>query len=85
MYVNPFWFGFLMAIVVMIVLSIVLSIIKSNQKEEWEEYEPTNEELKETLEAVTGKKFRIVKKNGYLVGEEIKDKDYDEEENKQDN
>ena len=85
MYVNPFWFGFLMAIVVMIVLSIVLSIIKSNQKEEWEEYKPTDEELKEALEAVTGKKFRIVEKNGYLVGEEIKDKDYDEEENKQDN
>lgn len=71
-YVNPFWFGFLLAIVVMIVLTMILAYINGKRKEE-EEYQPTEEEVREALEEITGKKFRIVNKNGYLVGEIIEE------------
>ena len=72
MYVNPFWFGFLLAIVVMIVLTMILAYINGKLKDE-EEYQPTEEEVREALEEITGKKFRIVNKNGYLVDEIIEE------------
>ena len=74
MYVNPFWFGFLLAMVAMLVLVIVLAFVKAKQDErEWEEYQPTEEELEEALTEITGKKFRIVQRNGHLVGEPIEE------------
>lgn len=79
MYVNAFWFGFLMAIVAMIVLSIIMAIVKSkNDDDEWEEYQPTDEELKAAIEAITGKKYQIIVKDGIMYGEEINDKEEDD-------
>lgn len=74
MLVNPFWFGFLIAIVTLLILTLILAYIKGRQEDQ-EEYQPTEEEVREALEQITGKKFKVVKKNGYLVGEEIEDKE----------
>ena len=76
MYVNAFWFGFLIAMVVILILTLILAYVKGREEEkEWEEYQPTEEEVREALEEITGKKFRVVEKNGYLVGEEIEDEE----------
>ena len=80
MYVNPFWFGFLMALVVIVVLSVIAAIIKNHTGDD-EEIELTEEEYQKILEEMTGKAFRITRRNGYLVGEPIEDKD-DEENSK---
>ena len=36
------------------------------------------QQYKEILEDMTGKKFKVVRKHGYLVGEPIEDHDDDE-------
>ena len=74
MYVNAFWFGFLIAIVTLLILTLILAYIKGRQEDQ-EEYQPTEEEVREALEQITGKKFKVVEKNGYLVGEEIEDEE----------
>ena len=71
MYVNAFWFGFLIAMVVILVLVILLAFIRARQEEE--EIDATPEEFKQILEEMTGRKFRIVERNGYLVGEPIEE------------
>ena len=76
MLVNPFWFGFLIAMVVVLVFVIALAFIKARQDErEWQEYQPTEEELQRALSEITGKKFKIVQKNGYMVGEMVEDEE----------
>ena len=76
MLVNPFWFGFLIAMVVVLVFVIALAFIKARQDErEWQEYQPTKEELQAALSEITGKKFKIVQKNGYMVGEMVEDEE----------
>ena len=75
MYVNAFWFGFLIAIVVLLVLTLILAYIKGRQEDEEEEYHPTEEEVREALEQITGKKFKIVEKNGYFVSEMIEEEE----------
>ena len=77
MTVNAFWFGFLIAMVVILVLVIVLALIKAKQDErEWEEYQPTDEELQYALKEITGKKFKITRSDdGYMVGEMVEDDD----------
>lgn len=76
MYVNAFWFGFLIAMVVILVLTIVLALIKARQdEEEWLENQPTEEEIRESLEELTGKKFRMVKKGRTTVWEMQEDED----------
>ena len=75
MYVNAFWFGFLIAMVVMLILTLILAYIKGRQEENEEEYQPTEEEVREALEEITGKKFKVVEKNGYLVGEMIEEEE----------
>ena len=83
MYVNAFWFGFLIAIVTLLILTLILAYIKGRQEDQ-EEYQPTEEEVREALKQITGKKFKVVEKNGYLVGEEIEDEeDSDGEKNAQ--
>ena len=72
MYVNAFWFGFLIAMVVILILTLILAYIKGRDEEE---YQPTEEEVREALEEITGKKFRVVEKNGYLVGEMIEEEE----------
>ena len=74
-YVNAFWFGFLIAIVTLLILTLILAYIKGRQEENEEEYQPTKEEVREALEEITGKKIRVVEKNGYLVGEEIEEEE----------
>lgn len=71
MYVHPFWFGVLMAIVAMIVLFLGFGIVRALTSEEDED----DEDFEQVLTEMTGKKFRIVRKNGYLIGEPIDDED----------
>lgn len=78
MTVNAFWFGFLIAVVLVLVLLISVAFISARRSER-EEKEISDQEYKEILEGMTGKKFKVVRKNGYLVGEPIEDPDDDED------
>lgn len=78
MTVNAFWFGFLIAVVAILVLLISVAFISARRSER-EEEEISDQEYKEILEGMTGKKFKVVRKNGYLVGEPIEDPDDDED------
>ena len=69
-YVNAFWFGFLIAIVTLLILTLILAYIKGRQDDR-DDSQPDEEEFAEILKELTGKKFRVVEKNGYLVGEPI--------------
>lgn len=71
-YVNAFWFGFLIAIVTLLILTLILAYIKGRQDDR-DDYQPDEEEFAEILKELTGKKFRVVEKNGYLVGEMIEE------------
>ena len=75
MYVNAFWFGFLIAVVTLLILTLILAYVKSRDEDEEEEYQPTEEEDREAKEQIIGKKFKIVEKNGYLVGEMIEEEE----------
>lgn len=77
MTVNAFWFGFLIAVVLVLVLLISVAFISARRSERDEE-EISDQEYKEILEGMTGKKFKVVRKNGYLVGEPVEDHDDDE-------
>lgn len=77
MTVNAFWFGFLIAVVLVLVLLISVAFISARRSER-EEEEISDQEYKEILEGMTGKKFKVVRKNGYLVGEPVEDHDDDE-------
>lgn len=80
MYVNPFWFGVLMTIVSAIIVMIILAIVRSHQ-EEWEDYEPSEEEFKQALSEMSGgKSFKIYYHDGYMVGEAIEDETDDQTE-----
>lgn len=72
MLVNPFWFGVLMTIVVEIMLSVILVIIREAKGDK---REVTEEELRKVLEDITGKKFRVIEKDGYLIGEPVEDRE----------
>lgn len=76
MFVNPFWFGVLMTIVVEIMLSVILVIIREAKGYK---REVTEEDLRQLLEDITGKKFRVVEKDGYLIGEPVEDREDDDD------
>lgn len=76
MLVNPFWFGVLMTIVVEIMVSVLLVIIREANGDK---REVTEEELRQVLEDITGKKFRVVEKDGYLIGEPVEDREGDDD------
>ena len=76
MLVNPFWFGVLMTIVVEIMLSVILVIIREAKGDK---REVTEEDLRQLLEDITGKKFRVVEKDGYLIGEPGEDREGDDD------
>lgn len=80
MEVNAFWFGFLIAIVVLLVLTIILAMVTGRRREdETEEIEVDQEEYRKALETMTGRKIRVYRdRNGFLVGEAIEDPDDDE-------
>ena len=82
MYVNGFWLGLLIGMVVMLVFFITLAHFSAKREEEnrWQEYQPTEKEFQEILEQVEGKKFRVTRKDGCLVGELVED-EKDESEN----
>ena len=74
MYVNAFWFGFLIGVITVVVLIAVIAFIGSRRMED-EAEEVSEEEFKEALEQLTGKDFRVTRdKHGNLVGEIINDK-----------
>lgn len=76
MVVNPFWFGVLMTIVVEIMVSVLLVIIREAKGDK---REVTEEELRKVLEDITGKKFRVIEKDGYLIGEPVEDREDDDD------
>lgn len=77
MTVNPFWFGVLMTIVAELVVMIVIAWVNSHRNAKLEEEE--EDAFFQAIASMEGKKVRIVRKNGYLVGEAIEDKDDAEE------
>ena len=77
MTVNAFWFGFLIAVVLVMVLLITVSFVAARRSEQ-EEEAMDEQQYKEILEDMTGKKFKVVRKHGYLVGEPVEDHDDDE-------
>ena len=78
MMVNAFWFGFLIAIVLVMVLLITVSFVAARRSEQ-EEETMDEQQYKEILEDMTGKKFKVVRKHGYLVGEPVEGHDDDED------
>ena len=76
MFVNPFWFGVLMTIVVEIMVSVLLVIIREAKGDK---REVTEEDLRQLLEDITGKKFRVIEKDGYLIGEPVEDREDDDD------
>ena len=75
MYVNGFWLGVLVTLIVEIFLIIIAGVIRAIRGDDYEEYQPSEEEFREVLEEMTGKKFKVVEKNGYLVGEIIEEEE----------
>ena len=73
MVVNPFWMGVLMTIVAELMVLIVFAWVNSRRVSRREEMEANA--FLETLGSLEGKKVRIVRKNGYLIGEAIDDED----------
>lgn len=76
MLVNPFWFGVLMTIVVEIMVSVLLVIIREAKGDK---RDVTEEELRQVLEDITGKRFRVIEKDGYLIGEPVEDREDDDD------
>ena len=79
MYVNGFWLGVLVTLIVEIFLIIIAGVIRAIRGDDYEEYQPSEEGFREVLEEMTGKKFKVVEKNGYLVGEIIEEEEEDAE------
>ena len=73
MVVNPFWMGVLMTIVAELMVLIVFAWVNSHRVSRREKAE--EDAFFETLGSLEGKKVRIVRKNGYLIGEAIDDED----------
>lgn len=73
MVVNPFWFGVLITIFALFVFMFILAYVHSKKSESWEEYEPTEEEFRKAIKEISGKNVRVVKKDGFLIGEIIED------------
>lgn len=77
MVVNAFWFGFLIGVITMIVLLLVIAFVNLHVNEQQEDDD--QEELQKIIDGMDGKNFFVMTRNGYLVGEEIKDKDEHDE------
>lgn len=71
MYVNPFWFGVLMTFDALIMITIVIAIVRTirGDDDEEEEIELSPEEYKKLLEEMTGRKFKVSVKGGFMIGE----------------
>ena len=69
MTVNPFWMGVLLTIAAELIVMIIVAWINSHKQAAKEEA------FMDALESMEGKTVRIVRKNGYLVGEAIEDED----------
>ena len=78
MWVNAFWMGVLLTLVLEVIAAIIFSIVSNHRQEE--EVEVSTEEYKKILEDMTGQKFKVKVVNGYLVGEPVEDvEDKDDE------
>ena len=81
MYVNPFWFGVLMTIVVGVVIVIVLSLIFGHRDDDQDDQEADSFEIDyDAVKELDGKVGRIhVMKNGAIRFDELDDDDGGEE------
>lgn len=77
MMVNPFWFGVLMTLFAIILLLMIAAFIGAKRSDHNDQTEEN--EFLETLEQMTGRKFKVTVKNGYLVGEPLEDEDESED------
>lgn len=73
MMVNPFWFGVLMTLVAIMLLLMIAAFVGAKRSEREEQV--SEEEFAEALEQMTGKKFKVIMKDGYLVGKPLEDDD----------
>ena len=62
MMVNPFWFGFLMAYVLLIAIALVFAIIGVVRSDREPEEVPP-EEYREIVKNLSGKKYRFVERD----------------------
>lgn len=83
MYVNSFWFGVLMAVVGLVVIMIILAIITVHRDDRIRD-EEEEEDFQRFLDEVENRKFKLVHKDGYWVGEPVEDDD-DEDDDAQSN
>ena len=84
MYVNAFVFGIVATLAALFILMTAQALINSALHQDDGEEKLTEEEYRSILEEMTGKKFRIVNKNGVMVGEPIEDDDDDGNDKKPD-
>ena len=84
MYVNAFVFGIVATLAALFILMTAQALINSALHPDDGEEKLTEEEYRSILEEMTGKKFRIVNKNGVMVGEPIEDDDDDGNDKKPD-
>lgn len=78
MYVNPFWFGVLMTVVGLVVVMIILAIITVHRDDKLRD-EEDEADFQKFLEEVENRKFKLVRKDGYWVGEPVEDDDDDDD------
>lgn len=83
MYVNPFWFGVLMTVVGLVVIMIILAIVTVQRDDKLRD-EEEEADFQKFLEEVENRKFKLVRKDGYWVGEPVEDDD-DEDDDAQSN
>ena len=83
MYVNPFAFGVVATLAAMFILTVIRAVIHASD-DDCEDIEVSKEEFQQALEEMTGKKFNVVYRNGFMVGEPIEDLDDDESDSKPD-
>lgn len=77
MIVNPFWFGFLIGIIVTIVLIVFIGTINHREKED-DDWNPTEEEYQRILEDVLGKQFHVWKDGDSIYAKPVEEDKTDE-------
>lgn len=77
MVVNPFWFGFLIGIIVTIVLIVLIGTINHRAKED-DDWNPTEEEYQHILEDVLGKQFHVWKDGDSIYAKPVDEDKTDE-------
>ena len=71
MYVNSFIFGIVATLAAMFIIVVLQALFTAIFRPDDDGEPMTEEEYKEFLEDMTGKKFRIIHRNGIMIGEPI--------------